>query len=54
VWRDVISRISEIREKYKINISNRFTALETLNDSKGINSAWENIKESTKPQLERV
>jgi len=44
----------EIREQYKINISNRFTALETLNDSKDINSAWENIKENTRPQLESL
>jgi hypothetical protein len=44
----------EIREQYKINISNIFTALETLNYSKDINSAWENLKKNTKPQPERV
>jgi len=44
----------EIREQYKIDISHRFTALEALNNSKDIKSAWENIKENTKPQLERV
>jgi hypothetical protein len=34
----------EAREKYQIKISNRFAALENLNDSDDINRAWENIK----------
>ena len=36
------------RKQYCINISNRFAALEKLNDSEGINRAWENIKEDIK------
>jgi hypothetical protein len=32
----------------KIKVSNKFAALENLNDSKGINRAWENIKDNIK------
>ena len=39
----------EVRKQYKIKISNRFAALENLNDSEDINGAWENIKENIKP-----
>jgi len=35
----------EVREQYQIKISERCAALENLNDSQGINRAWENIKE---------
>ena len=38
----------EDRKQYQIEISNRFTALENLVDSKDINRAWENIKDNTK------
>jgi hypothetical protein len=38
----------EARKKYQIKISNRFAALENLNDSDEINRAWENIKENIK------
>jgi hypothetical protein len=38
----------EVRKKYQLKISNRFSALENLNDSKDINRAWENIKENIK------
>jgi len=34
----------EVRKQYQIKISNRFAALENLNDSEDINRAWENIK----------
>jgi hypothetical protein len=36
----------EVRKQYQIKTSNRFAALEDLNDSLGINRAWENIKEN--------
>ena len=36
----------QVRKQYQIKISNMFAALEDLNDSKDINRAWENIKES--------
>jgi hypothetical protein len=38
----------DVREQYRINISNMFAALEKLNDSKNMNTAWENIKENIK------
>jgi len=38
----------EVRKHYQIEVSNRFAALESLNDSKDINRAWENIKENIK------
>jgi hypothetical protein len=44
----------EFRKQYQIKVSNRFAALETLNDSEDINRAWENIKILSKSQLKRV
>jgi len=38
----------DIRKQYQIEISNRFSALENLSDSRDINRAWENIKENIK------
>ena len=38
----------EVRKQYQIKFSNRFVALENLNNSKDINMAGENIKESIK------
>ena len=38
----------EVSKQYQIKISNRFAALENLNDSKAINRTWENIKENIK------
>ena len=38
----------EVRKQYMIKISNRFAALENLNDSKDINRTWEIIKETIK------
>ena len=38
----------EIKEKYHIEIRNRFTALENLDVNEDVNRAWENIKESIK------
>jgi hypothetical protein len=35
---------AEVRKQYQIKISNRFAAVENLNDSKDINRAWHNIK----------
>ena len=36
---------SEVREQYQIEITNRFAALETLNNDEDVNRTWENIKE---------
>jgi hypothetical protein len=45
----------EVKEKYQVEISNRFAALESLHDSFDINNAWEsigeNIKTSTKENI---
>jgi hypothetical protein len=38
----------EVKEKYQIEIKNRFAALENLNGDKDVNRAWENIKENIK------
>jgi len=34
----------DIGKQYQIKISNRFAALENLNDTEDINRAWKNIK----------
>jgi hypothetical protein len=34
----------EVKEKYQVEISNRFAALENLDESLDINSAWESIR----------
>jgi hypothetical protein len=36
------------RKKCQIKISNKFAALENLNDSEDINGAWEDIKQNIK------
>jgi len=36
----------EVREHYLIEITNRFAALENLNDDEDVNRTWENIKEN--------
>jgi len=36
----------EVREKYQIEIKNRFAALENSDDDEDINRNWENIKEN--------
>jgi hypothetical protein len=41
----------EVRTQYQIEITNRFAALENLNDDEDINRAWENIKNSAKESL---
>jgi len=36
----------EVKEKYQIEITNRFAALEILNVDDDVNRFWENIKEN--------
>jgi len=36
----------QVRERYQIEITNRFAALENLNDDEDVNRTWENIKEN--------
>ena len=38
----------EVKEKYQIEITNRFAALESLDVDKDVNRAWENIKVNIK------
>jgi hypothetical protein len=38
----------EVRKQYKIEITNRFAALENLSEDEDINRAWESIKENIK------
>jgi hypothetical protein len=38
----------EVKNKYQIEITNRFAALENLNTDEGVNRAWETIKENIK------
>jgi hypothetical protein len=42
----------EVKEKYQVEISNRFAALESLDESFNINNAWENIRENIKTSAE--
>ena len=44
----------EFRKRYQIEITNRFAALGNVGNDRDINRAWEDIKESIKPQLKRV
>jgi len=43
----------EVRKQYQIKNSNRFAALENLNDSNDINRAWEKIKENIKTSTKK-
>jgi len=36
----------EVRKQYQIEITNRFAALENLNDDENVNRTWENIEEN--------
>jgi hypothetical protein len=38
----------EVRKEFQIELSNRFAAVENLNDGEDINRTWENIKEDIK------
>jgi DNA repair ATPase RecN len=43
----------EVRKQYYIKRPNLFAALENLNDSEDINSAWENIEECIKASAKK-
>jgi hypothetical protein len=38
----------EVKEKYQVEISNRFASLESLEESFDVNNAWESIRENIK------
>jgi len=44
----------EVREEYQIEITNRFSALENVNDDEDVNRTWENIKENIQTSAKRV
>ena len=44
----------EDRKQYQNKISNRYAALENLNERENIKRAWETKKRISKPQLKRV
>jgi hypothetical protein len=41
----------EVKEKYQTEISNRFAALETLDENFDTNNAWESIRENIKTSV---
>jgi hypothetical protein len=41
----------EVKEKYQVEISNRFADLESLDESFDINNAWESIRENIKTSV---
>jgi hypothetical protein len=45
-----LKKLNEVegKEQYRVEVSNRFAALESLNDEVKINSAWETIRENIK------
>jgi len=43
-----------VKEKYQIEIRNRFAALENLNGDENVNRAWKTLKRISKPQLKRA
>ena len=42
----------EVRKQYKIDIKNRFAALESLDEDEDVNRTWETLKRISKPQRE--
>ena len=42
----------EVREQYQIEITNRFAALEKVNDDEDVNRTWENIKDNMRISVE--
>jgi hypothetical protein len=44
----------EVKEKYEVEISNRFVALESLDGSFDINNAWESIRENIKTSAKDI
>jgi len=42
----------KVREQYQIKITNRFAALDNLNDDKDVNRTWEHIKENIQTSAE--
>jgi hypothetical protein len=41
----------EVKGQYQVNMSKRFTNLETLDDNMNINRAWESIRYNTETSI---
>jgi hypothetical protein len=48
--RFILKKLSEVegKERYRVEISNRFAALENLDTEGDVNKAWENVRENIK------
>ena len=48
--RFILSKLNdlEVRKQYQIDITNRFAALENMNEEEDVIRTWENIKENVK------
>jgi len=44
----------EVRERYQIELTNRFVALENVNDDEDVNRTWENNKENIQTSAEEI
>jgi hypothetical protein len=49
-----LKKLDVVEVKYQIEISNRFAALETLDESFDINNAWESIRKNIKTQAKII
>jgi hypothetical protein len=45
---------AEVKEQYRVKITNKFAALENFDDNVDMNRAWENIRENIKLQPNRA
>ena len=43
----------EVREQYQIEITNKFAALENLNNDEDVNRTWDNIKENNQTSAKK-
>jgi hypothetical protein len=46
--------VGNVKEQYQVMIRNKFAALENLEDSGDINTAWDNIRQNTNISAHRV
>jgi hypothetical protein len=43
-----LKKLSEGKERYRVEISNRFAALENVDTERDVNKSWESIRENIK------
>jgi hypothetical protein len=44
----------EVKVRYQVEISNRFAALESIDESFDINNAWEVLEKTSRPQPNKI